>query len=166
MEAHHFLTWRRSRWSESKHINSFFSDANIYQTYFQDLILLPSLALLCLGAMKAEQLSPAEISRLKYGCTCGSCDGGFLSPRMRETLLRSVEITYESINFDSNRDDDAERWCDANEDVFRYLSEYIRQSFRVNKGMIIGFFCKLWKRLASCLREKKLPTETNIPLLV
>ena len=123
----------------------------------------------CLTLLKgheAKQLSPAEISRLKYGCTCGSCVGGFLSLRMRETLLRTAEITYESINFDSSRDDDAERWCDTNDDVFRYLPEYIGQSFRVNKGMIIGFFCKLWKHLASCLRENKLPTETNILLLV
>lgn len=118
-----------------------------------------------LRGLEAEQLSAAEISRLKYGCTCGSCLGGFLSPRMREILLSAAETTYESISFDSNRDDDAERWCDENEDVFRYLPEYILESFRVNKGMIIGF-CELWKHLASCLRENKLPTEANILLLV
>lgn len=55
---------------------------------------------------------------------------------MRETLLRTAEITYESMDFDSNHGDDAERWCDQNEDVFRYLPEHILQSLRVNKGMI------------------------------
>lgn len=117
-----------------------------------------------LKRLAPEELSEAEMSRLRFGCTCGSCNGGFLSPRMCNNLLATAEITYDFIYESSDRDD-AKWWCEENQDVFRYLPEHILQSFQVNEGMIIGF-SMLWKHLASCLRDNMLPTEENILLLV
>lgn len=38
------------------------------------------------GPTPYRDLAPIELARLKYGCTCGACDGGFLSPKMRAAL--------------------------------------------------------------------------------
>ena len=41
----------------------------------------------CLSdSTRYRDLTPIQVLRLKYGCTCGACDGGFLSPRMRAVL--------------------------------------------------------------------------------
>lgn len=117
-----------------------------------------------LKGLAPETLSEAEMSRLKFGCTCGNCIGGFLSPRMRDILLKTAETTYDFIYKDSDHDN-AKEWCKENQDVFRYLPEHILHNFQVNKDMIIGF-CMLWNHLASCLRNSMLPTDDNILLLI
>lgn len=38
------------------------------------------------GPTPYRDLTPIQVLRLKYGCTCGACDGGFLSPKMRAAL--------------------------------------------------------------------------------
>ncbi|KAK0738020.1 hypothetical protein B0T18DRAFT_421088 [Schizothecium vesticola] len=38
------------------------------------------------GPTLYRDLTPIQVLRLKYGCTCDACDGGFLSPRMRAAL--------------------------------------------------------------------------------
>ncbi|OKL58029.1 hypothetical protein UA08_06455 [Talaromyces atroroseus] len=117
-----------------------------------------------LKGLTPERLSEAEISRLKFGCTCGSCLGGFLSPRLHDRLIFTAEITFDSIYTDGVSLD-GPAWCEENKDVFRYLPEHIIQSFAVNKDMIIGF-SMIWKHIVSCLRKNMLPTEANILLLV
>jgi ribosomal protein S18 acetylase RimI-like enzyme len=121
----------------------------------------------CLALLRGlipEKLSEAEVSCLKFGCTCGSCLGGFLSPRLRDILVFTAEITFDDLYTDGDRLD-GEDWCSENKDVFTYLPEPIQQSFTTNKGMRTGF-SMLWKYLASCLKDNMLPTEENILLLI
>ncbi|KAF7904333.1 hypothetical protein EAF00_001667 [Botryotinia globosa] len=40
--------------------------------------------------------------RLKYGCTCGECIEGFLSPRMKLTLLHCAATITQCINYDTS----------------------------------------------------------------
>ena len=41
----------------------------------------------CLALLKGiPSVTGIDKSRLKFGCTCGRCIAGFLSPRMRATL--------------------------------------------------------------------------------
>lgn len=117
-----------------------------------------------LKGLTPERLSEAEISRLKFGCTCESCLGGFLSPQLRDMLIFTAETTFDFIYTDGVSLD-SPAWCEENEDLFRDLPEHIIQSFAVNKEMIIGF-SMLWNHLISCLRKNMLPTEANILLLV
>ncbi|QKX60471.1 uncharacterized protein TRUGW13939_07616 [Talaromyces rugulosus] len=134
--------------------------SDLFSGYDQATIF--SLALL--KGITPERLSEAEISRLKFGCTCESCLCGFLSPRMRNRLILTAEITFDFI-YTHGASLDGPAWCEENENLFRYLPEHIIQSFAVNKEMIIGF-CMLWNHLISCLRKNMLPTEANILLLV
>lgn len=43
-------------------------------------------------------LAPLTLARAKYGCNCGQCIAGFLSPRMHYTLLAQAEIHHDSTN--------------------------------------------------------------------
>jgi hypothetical protein len=48
----------------------------------------------CLALLRGcdiEQASDSKRNRLKYGCTCGECVGGFLSPQLRDMLLHHAE---------------------------------------------------------------------------
>ncbi|KAL2824397.1 hypothetical protein BDW59DRAFT_147604 [Aspergillus cavernicola] len=56
-------------------------------------------------------------SRLKYGCTCGQCTGGYLSPRMKLALLNQAGALYDILY--SN--DDGQSWVADNDIWFRYV---------------------------------------------
>lgn len=63
------------------------------------------------GPTPYRDLSPIHVLRLKYGCTCGLCDGGFLSPKMRAALklhAKDFEIYTDNEwleDYYGNRDD-------------------------------------------------------------
>ncbi|KAF3910997.1 hypothetical protein AA313_de0201772 [Arthrobotrys entomopaga] len=46
-----------------------------------------------------ENPSKDEWLRLKYGCTCGQCQFGFISPRMHFALLVTAEIKHDYLEF-------------------------------------------------------------------
>ncbi|KAJ0415614.1 hypothetical protein BJY00DRAFT_254500 [Aspergillus carlsbadensis] len=120
----------------------------------------------CLALLRGyniEQASDSERNRLKYGCTCGDCVGGFLSPRLRDMLLHFAETTFYFIRI--LVDGDGENWCFQNKELFEYLPEPIAQSLSTRKDLRIGF-CFLWRHLATCVRDKMLPTEENVVRLI
>lgn len=49
------------------------------------------LSLLTYG-MTCNSLSDIQTLRLKYGCTCGECIGGFISPRMERALRHEIKV--------------------------------------------------------------------------
>lgn len=120
--------------------------------------------LILLRGLVPEQMSQAELSRLKFGCVCGNCLGGFLSPRLRDMLLFNAEITFDFIYTFGNKLD-GEHWGEENESLFEYLPGSIAQSFSLHKDSRTGF-CMLWKYLAACIRGNILPTEHNIMFLI
>lgn len=122
------------------------------------------LCLIVLRNLASEQLSEAAFSRLKFGCTCDNCVGGFLSPRMRDILLSTAEETFDWLHTYCN-DMDGESWYSENKEYFRYLPEPIMGKLMANKSMRTGF-CKLWEYFGFCLRESQLPTEENILVMV
>lgn len=130
-------------------------------TGFDD-VTMSTLALL--RGLVPEQMSQAELSHLKFGCTCGSCLGGFLSPRLRYMLLSTAETTFDLI-YTYGHEMDGETWCSVNEDLFEYVPKRIAQSFATHKDSRTGF-CMLWKYLAACISGNMLPTEDNIVLLI
>ncbi|KAL2818211.1 hypothetical protein BDW59DRAFT_181913 [Aspergillus cavernicola] len=124
-------------------------------------------AISCLALLRGRdpsQLSESEIARLKFGCTCGSCLGGFLSPRLRDMLLFVVEITFDFIYTYGDRLD-GDYWCEENEDILDYLPEPIARSLISRKDSRTGL-CMLWKHLRTCIKSNMLPTEENILCLV
>ena len=113
-----------------------------------------------LRGLASGQLSEAALSRLRLGCTCGRCLGGFLSPRMRDILISTTETTFDFLYTDGD-DMDGESWYEENEDSLEYLPEPIKQNLTSHKSMRTRF-CKLWNHFSSCLKENLVPTEENI----
>ena len=97
--------------------------------------------------------------RLKYGCTCGECIGGFLSPRMRFALLCQAEYQHDMLGADLNAS--GPTWVALNEDELRYLATPVRQNLKTNKSMRQGF-TNMCDHIARCLRERRLPDEETV----
>ncbi|KAB8225615.1 hypothetical protein BDV33DRAFT_231025 [Aspergillus novoparasiticus] len=123
------------------------------------------LSCLCLlRGLAIEDISEDEHSRLKFSCTCNNCLGGFLSPRVLDMLLFSAETTFDLIYTVGNRYVGHE-WCQYYKGLLEYLPDPIAQGLAIRDDMRTGF-CMLWKYLATCLRERMLPTDENVLLLV
>lgn len=83
--------------------------------------------------------------RLKYGFTCGECLEGFISPRMKLTLLVHLEITFDMLN----EYIDEGSWCDENDYLTLHAAPATRQNFRTNKSLRKGWQCSRRRRCQS-----------------
>jgi GNAT superfamily N-acetyltransferase len=100
--------------------------------------------------------SQADVSRLKYGCTCGHCTAGVLSPRMRLALLCQAEVQYDMLN-DMLPGMSREDW-DLDfliGDEFKFLDPHVRENLKTNKSMRQGFV-NLCGHFATCLKTEGL----------
>lgn len=98
--------------------------------------------------------------RVKYGCTCGSCVGGFLSPRMAFALMCYAEDVHEFLSspcLPTNGKD----WISNHEFELRFLPVSVKQSLKTNLEMRQGFI-NTWSHIASCLEAKVIPNESNV----
>ena len=112
----------------------------------------------CLGVLQGlPDLSGDRALRLKYGCTCGECLLGFVSPRMKFVLLAEAEMTHDMLSSEVMED----FWCDWNEHNTTYIASALKQNFRTNKSLRKGF-ANMFDHIASCLRQKTIPTEENV----
>lgn len=93
----------------------------------------------------AETITDIQRLRQNYGCTCGQCIDGFLSPRMRYTLEREAEKARFEIfdemfdyNIDIDNGDDFVRekilW---ESEVFFYMRECLRSGKAPRKVNLI-----------------------------
>jgi GNAT superfamily N-acetyltransferase len=115
----------------------------------------------CLCLLSGQtNLSSIAFQRLTFGCTCGQCIQGFLSPRMRYALLCQAEVQHDlllhEIDYESGND-----FVESNEHVLRHVSHPSRENMKTNKSMRQGF-ANLCDHFATCLRDNKLPITTNI----
>ncbi|KAK4031568.1 hypothetical protein C8A01DRAFT_21238 [Parachaetomium inaequale] len=97
--------------------------------------------------------------RLKYGCTCGQCIGGFLSPRMHYALLCQAEVRYDMLAEDLGETGSA--WVAINGRDLRYLASSVRENLKTNKSMRRGFI-NMCDHIAHCLRDGRLPDEETV----
>jgi GNAT superfamily N-acetyltransferase len=113
----------------------------------------------CLAALRElENATPSQLQQLKYGCTCGQCIDGFLSPRMKFSLLCQAEITHDLLDMDI---DDGPHWCEWNDYILNYVAPDIRQNLRTNKSLRRGF-ANVFAHVASVLQLDISPTVSNI----
>ena len=96
--------------------------------------------------------------RIKYGCTCGRCLGGFLSPRMALALEYAADFQHDSLGSDY---DDGEDWYMFHGDSTRHLPQSVRQNLKTNKSLRRGF-ANMHEHVARCLKEGRIPTKANI----
>ncbi|KAJ9661194.1 hypothetical protein H2198_002138 [Neophaeococcomyces mojaviensis] len=97
-----------------------------------------------------------DFMQLKFGCTCGGCASGFLSPRMRFALQAQAE---KHSDFDEAFIRDEVSQGDYSE--LQYLPESVLRNLGTNKSMRQGYL-KVCGHFATCLRKQLLPTEGNI----
>ncbi|EPE26563.1 hypothetical protein GLAREA_02476 [Glarea lozoyensis ATCC 20868] len=113
----------------------------------------------CLAALRSSgNLSRIQLARLKFGCTCGSCIDGFLSPRMSYALLCQAEITHDMLN---DNVEDAETWCMWHKDLIKYVAQDIQQNFTTNKSYRQGF-ANIFHHAATVLNRNRPPTLLNL----
>jgi GNAT superfamily N-acetyltransferase len=114
-----------------------------------------------LAAMKGlANPGPLDLLRLQYGCTCGQCQGGILSPRMRFVLIACAETEHETL-LDDVFMPDGDTFVEMNKELLEYLPAHVRDNLRTNKSMREGF-ANLFRYFAKCLKENRFPVREAI----
>ncbi|KAI1199176.1 hypothetical protein F5X97DRAFT_297024 [Nemania serpens] len=113
-------------------------------------------------ASRVREANPIRAAlRLKYGCTCGQCIGGFLSPRMHFALLSQAEIQHDTMNDWPGADCNGEDWVALNDDTLSHLPGAVRQNLVTNKSMRQGFI-NMCQHIARCLGKKRIPNTATV----
>ena len=116
----------------------------------------------CLFLLQRRLSTTMKDSRLaRYGCTCGSCEAGFLSPRMlfaMECASKQLVDTLEgALEWQI-----AACWVNFHKGVgLKYVDASLRQDMTTSKPMCHAF-CTLLRYVATCCRSKKAPGILNI----
>ncbi|KAJ8064683.1 hypothetical protein OCU04_007004 [Sclerotinia nivalis] len=116
------------------------------------------------GLMPLKHSDTPLCLRLKYGCTCGECTGGFMSPRMKLALLFQAEREYEIMN-DAlemmNHGENSTDWLFLAEDLVEHVTPALQRNFKTNKSLRQGFV-NMFDHIATCLKANKAPTRQNV----
>ncbi|KAJ4142534.1 hypothetical protein NW754_009976 [Fusarium falciforme] len=96
--------------------------------------------------------------RLKYGCTCGQCLGGFLSPRMQQALRQQSGLQLGAL---WDQIDDGPAWLKWNRTELRRVSFTTQDLMENHKNLRVGFVT-LSKHFSTCIEQKRVPDEANI----
>lgn len=122
----------------------------------------PPVAISCMSTLLGwnhKSLTNIQFLRLKYGCTCGNCLGGFLSPRMKSLLVDNAELIHDelcdSLHNASERVFDIHRYAP-------YANRQFQQAFMEDVSIWEGYI-DIFSYVASCLgTDDKIPTCENI----
>jgi hypothetical protein len=106
--------------------------------------------------------NPAEVEkmRLKYGCTCGECIKGYLSPRMRLSVLAKARACHDILSsMLSVADTSAEFVARARQylDNDYTLRETMKTDMRLCAGFVDSFSC-----FAECLESSNIPNVAEL----
>jgi GNAT superfamily N-acetyltransferase len=103
-----------------------------------------------------------QLARLRFGCTCGKCIQGLLSPRMKFALLCEAEMTHDMLSdMLSGFISDGEDWCVFHEDLIAHVAPDIQRNFRTNKSLRQGF-ANIFDHAAEALRANAVPNAQNV----
>ncbi|UKZ60420.1 uncharacterized protein TrAtP1_001700 [Trichoderma atroviride] len=114
----------------------------------------PSVEVLC--ALKGlNHLSLEGLLQLKYGCTCGQCQEGFFSPRMRMAVLYNAETTSDMLlHWDNGTNGD--EFVREFGRFLKYLPPRMYKSMRTDARLRKGF-SSMFGSFAQCLWDSKGP---------
>jgi hypothetical protein len=100
--------------------------------------------------------------RLKFGCTCGQCILGILSPRMRFALECQSEMQHDIL---LDAIDDGEDFVEFEQcSALQFVPSSVREIMKTNKSMRQGF-ANLFHHFSKCVKEAnivRLPNEENV----
>ncbi|PKX91234.1 uncharacterized protein P174DRAFT_376578 [Aspergillus novofumigatus IBT 16806] len=118
----------------------------------------PDAAVSCLSLLFGQGSLGFNRACLRYGCTCGVCVGGFLSARMRSSLIFQGETTFDLMQNDI---DDGGFWIEVNKFKLEHLDLEVRKNLKTNKSLRKGF-ANIFQIAAECLKARKVPTAENL----
>jgi hypothetical protein len=95
---------------------------------------------------------------LKYGCTCGQCISGFLSPRMQFVLECQADRWSD---FLGEFIEDGSFWIENNSSVLDFVPRRALDNLETYKSMRNGFL-NLCNHIATCLRRNMVPSQPNV----
>ncbi|KAI9696516.1 MAG: hypothetical protein M1820_008144 [Bogoriella megaspora] len=112
------------------------------------------------GLVNTTQL---DVERLTFGCTCGQCTKGFLSPRMRHALLCQAQIQYDKLSEDVYSVD-GESFVIFNEYLLNFLEPAVRANLATNKSMRRGFvnLCNHFVTALKWNNDTGIPSRVNV----
>ncbi|KAJ5098833.1 hypothetical protein N7532_005834 [Penicillium argentinense] len=115
-------------------------------------------AVSCLSLLFGQDALGFNRACLRYGCTCGGCVEGFLSARMRSSLILQGEFMYDLMQ---DGIDDSGFWVDFNDFKLEHLDLDVRKNLKTNKSLRRGFvnICQI---AVECLQAKRIPTAENL----
>jgi hypothetical protein len=98
----------------------------------------------------------------KFGCTCGQCLAGFLSPRMVIALCTEAQTTFDYISSLGLVENGGE-WHQNFESLSKYLPPDLHRRFRNSKNKTLRkVFTTLIITVAKCLAQKAIPHRANV----
>ncbi|KAJ6112318.1 hypothetical protein N7523_008379 [Penicillium sp. IBT 18751x] len=108
------------------------------------------------------EVTDVDWQRLKYGCTCGQCISGFLSPRMCFALECQADIWSDFLREDI---EDGNFWFENNSTFLSFLPRRVQNNLKANKSMRNGVM-NLCNHIANCLRGHMIPNESNVEMVL
>ena len=115
----------------------------------------------CLLLLKGTTLPPKMLqsARLKFGCDCGRCIAGFMSPRNSFALEAQGRRLFSLLSRDLEIMS-ADEWCKRQDYLFSHLLRSVRSDL-INLHLRQAF-TKLFRSVALALHCKMLPTTRNM----
>ncbi|KIX94691.1 uncharacterized protein Z520_09737 [Fonsecaea multimorphosa CBS 102226] len=107
----------------------------------------------CIALLKQVKIDTEEdLEQFRYGCTCGECIDGYLSPRMRFALSLRADMLYHRLQEDmDNLSGDI--WVSANESALEHLPDYclkLLSRYRASREGCIRLCCHITDCLDVC----------------
>ncbi|OQV01525.1 hypothetical protein CLAIMM_06866 [Cladophialophora immunda] len=117
----------------------------------------------CIALFKGiETHTDKDLEQFRYGCTCGECAGGYLSPRMRFLLSARAERQRSELCEEVDNLPGTE-WVEAHSYQLVGLPQYCLKLLSRYKGAREGYV-RLCGHITSCLFASRPPHETTIEL--
>ncbi|KAJ5183288.1 hypothetical protein N7492_000904 [Penicillium capsulatum] len=141
----------------TRHFNALTEDISDHFAGF------PGTAVDCLIFVNGvTEVTDIDWLRLNYGCTCGQCISGFLSPRMRFALECQADIWSDFLREDI---EDGESWLEDNRTFLTFLPRRVQNNLKTNKSMRNGLM-NLCNHISTCLQGHMVPNEPNVEMVL
>ncbi|PGH09241.1 hypothetical protein AJ80_07718 [Polytolypa hystricis UAMH7299] len=112
----------------------------------------------CLAILRGGNVDAHSHQQLKFGCTCNQCVNGFISPRMRLTLIRVALTSFAALTVAIGHSG----WVNVHESTFlKFVGSQVRRSMHRDVNMRRGFSRLFW-HIRWSLERKRPPTPRNL----
>ena len=131
-------------------------DAEVFEGY-------PRCAMACMTAFMSKKPQGVKKKQMRFGCTCGNCIAGFLSPRVADTLIHYADKEFVTLKRLDRKKRPTQRDVSVPDNLewVHYLPVELTEKVLNSKEMRQGFI-KTLHYIAVALRMAQLPTTKAI----